>query len=157
MHDNVGVHQLIKDFVTEPVCGETAWPGPWFNIKMSSYQYRKSHCGDKMILWPSYLHNGISYTGKTASLYWIGAQDLAILDTPKPISFWFIYIETHSQDNKQWGNRNRNTPITCKSWVSVFIYIVKVYCVQWHIELFKWWIVCEKSNISKIVSTTARN
>ena len=32
--------------------------GPWFNIKMSSYQYRKSHCGDKTILWPSYLHNG---------------------------------------------------------------------------------------------------
>ena len=22
--------------------------GPWFNIKMSSYQYRRSHCGDKM-------------------------------------------------------------------------------------------------------------
>ena len=47
--------------------------GPWFNIKMSSYQHRKSHCGDKTILRPSYLHNGISYTGKTASLYWIGA------------------------------------------------------------------------------------
>ena len=47
--------------------------GPWFNIKMTSYQYRKSHCGDKTILRPSYLHNGISYTGKTSS-YWIGAQ-----------------------------------------------------------------------------------
>ena len=49
-------------------------PGPWFNKKMSSYQYRKSHCGDKTILRPSYLHNGISYTGKTTSLYGIGAQ-----------------------------------------------------------------------------------
>ena len=48
--------------------------GLWFNKKMSSYQYRKSHCGDKTILRPSYLHNGISYTGKTTSLYWIGAQ-----------------------------------------------------------------------------------
>ena len=48
--------------------------GSWFNIKMSSYQYRISHCGDKTILRPSYLHNGISYTGKTTSLYWIGAQ-----------------------------------------------------------------------------------
>ena len=48
-------------------------PGPWFNIKMISYQYRKTHCGDKTILRPSYLHNGISYTGKTTSLYWIGA------------------------------------------------------------------------------------
>ena len=40
---------------------------------MLSYQYRKSHSGDKTILRPSYLHNGISYTGKMASLYWIGA------------------------------------------------------------------------------------
>ena len=49
-------------------------PGPRFNIKMTSYQYRKSHCGDKTILRPSYLHNGISYTGKTTSLRWIRAQ-----------------------------------------------------------------------------------
>ena len=50
-------------------------PGPRVNIKMTSYSYRKSHCGDKTeILWPSYRHNGISYTGKTTSLYWIGAQ-----------------------------------------------------------------------------------
>ena len=46
----------------------------WFNIKMSSHQYRKSHCGDKTILRPSYLHNGISYSGKMTSLYWIRAQ-----------------------------------------------------------------------------------
>ena len=50
-------------------------PGDWINIKMPSYQYRKSHCGDKTILRPSYLHSGISYTGKTTSLYWIGAQN----------------------------------------------------------------------------------
>ena len=48
--------------------------GPWFNIKMSSYQYSNSHCGDQTILRPSYLHNGISHTGKTPSLYWIKAQ-----------------------------------------------------------------------------------
>ena len=46
-------------------------PGPWFNMKMSSYQYRKSHCGDKTVVRLSYLHNGISYTGKMSSLYWI--------------------------------------------------------------------------------------
>ena len=45
----------------------------WFDIKMPSYQYRKSHCRDKPVIKPSYLHNGISYTGKTASLYWIEA------------------------------------------------------------------------------------
>ena len=41
-----------------------------------SYQYKKSHCGAKTILRPSYLHNGISYTGKTTSLYWIKALDI---------------------------------------------------------------------------------
>ena len=40
---------------------------------MTSCQYRKSHCGDKTIWRPSYLHNGISYTGKMTSLYWIRA------------------------------------------------------------------------------------
>ena len=34
-------------------------PGDWINIKMPSYQYRKSHCEIR----PSYLHNGII-------LYW---------------------------------------------------------------------------------------
>ena len=61
--------------------GDFFWPmqpGPWFNIKMKSYQYRKSHSGDKTIWRPSYLHNGISYTGKMTSLYWIGAQYLFI-------------------------------------------------------------------------------
>ena len=33
--------------------------GARFNIKMPSYQYRKSHCGDKTAVRSSYLHNGI--------------------------------------------------------------------------------------------------
>ena len=37
-------------------------------------QYRKSYCGDKTILRPPYLHDGISYTGKMASLYWTRVQ-----------------------------------------------------------------------------------
>ena len=40
---------------------------------MTSYQYSKTHCGDTTKLRPSYLHNGISYTGKMTSLYWIRA------------------------------------------------------------------------------------
>ena len=40
------------------------WSGGWFDIKMPSYQYRKFHCGDKTVVISSYLHNGISYTGK---------------------------------------------------------------------------------------------
>ena len=49
-------------------------PAVRLNKKMSSYQYRKSHCGDKTVVRSSYLHNGISYTGKMLSLYWIRAQ-----------------------------------------------------------------------------------
>ena len=49
-------------------------PGPWFYIKMSSYQYRKSHCGDKTVVRLSYRHKGISYTGKMTSFYWISPQ-----------------------------------------------------------------------------------
>ena len=73
---------LIKNPITLPLIGwdmihwrdrKPRCPGPRFNTKISSYQYRKSHCADKTILRPSYLHNGISYTGKTASLYWIRA------------------------------------------------------------------------------------
>ena len=54
--------------------------GPWFNIKMSSYQYTKSHCGDKTVVKSSFFHSGISYTGKMTSLYWFDPQvSIAIL------------------------------------------------------------------------------
>ena len=49
--------------------------GPWFNKKIPSWQYRKSHCGDKTVVRPSYVHNGITYTGSMASLYWIMALE----------------------------------------------------------------------------------
>ena len=42
------------------VIGQLWGPGPWFSIKMSSYQYSKYHCGDKTILRLSYLHIWIS-------------------------------------------------------------------------------------------------
>ena len=64
----------ILQSCTKPYsCNVVLPPGPRFNIKMTSYQYRKFHCGDKTILRPSYLHIGISYTDKTTSLYWIRA------------------------------------------------------------------------------------
>ena len=56
---------------------QSGWKtGPRFNIKMSSYQYRKSDCGDKTVVRSSYLHNGISYTGKMASLYWFSPLNI---------------------------------------------------------------------------------
>ena len=77
------LHSLIyMDMITHPCLNVNASlieiplkSGGWFNIKMLSYQYRNSHRGDKTILRPSYLHNGISYTGKMTSSYWIWAQD----------------------------------------------------------------------------------
>ena len=77
----LNIHELSDSRVHMRFCipetlhtNQFEWPGPWFNIKMTSYQYRKSHCGDKTIWRPSYLHNGISHTGKMPSLYWIRAQ-----------------------------------------------------------------------------------
>ena len=67
------IKQNIKSPHYRPTVSEIhKRPGPRFNTKMSSFQYRKTHCGDKTILRPFYIHNGISYTGKMASLYWIG-------------------------------------------------------------------------------------
>ena len=78
---------------------------------MPSYQYRKSHCGDKRILWPSYLHNGISYTGKTTSLYWIRALVTPYDDTDLSqhwlrwclIAWWHQAI-TSSRNNTDWSS-----------------------------------------------------
>ena len=72
---------------------------------MSSYQFRRSHCGDKTILRPSYLHNGISYTDEMTSLYWISignpivekrrSYDCLISTMGFPILIkWHLYIES---------------------------------------------------------------
>ena len=45
---------------------------------MSSFQYRKSHCGDKTVVRSSYLRNGNSYTGKMTSLYWISPLNVVM-------------------------------------------------------------------------------
>ena len=49
----------------------------WINIKMPShYICRNSHWRDGKILWPSYLHDGISCPGKTTFLFWTRAQNI---------------------------------------------------------------------------------
>ena len=45
----------------------SSYLGLWFKTKMSSCQYKKSHCGDKTIVRSSYFHNGSSYTCNTVS------------------------------------------------------------------------------------------
>ena len=86
-------------------------PGPWFNIKMTSYKHRKSHCGHKTILRPSYLHNGISYTGKMTSLYWIRAQ------------VWRPQVQVHSVHGQptEWPPRSCFN-IRTVTWLRYFPY-----------------------------------
>ena len=50
--------------------------GHQFNVKTMSYQYRKSHCGDKILQKMVSFPNRISYTGKTSSLYWFRTRDV---------------------------------------------------------------------------------
>ena len=49
------------------------WPGLWFNIKMSPYHYRKSHCVNKTAIRSFNLLDGISYADKMSSSYRIRA------------------------------------------------------------------------------------
>ena len=81
-----------------PMKGTT---GGGINIKMSSYQYRKSHCGDKTILRPSYLHNGISYTDKMTSLYWIRDLDVK-LDVVSLCDLQSIYTMLGRDNTGHW-------------------------------------------------------
>ena len=72
-------------------------PGPWFSIKMS-YQYRKSHCGEKTVVRSSYLHNGISYIGKMAYFYWISPLIPYELSFRRDISMYLHFISfLHTQ------------------------------------------------------------
>ena len=76
MHVFADWHKNMNNvFENYVCCASHMHSGPRFNKKMPSYQYRNSHCGDKTVVRSSYLHNGISYTGKMTSLYWIRAQD----------------------------------------------------------------------------------
>ena len=62
----------VTYFDSTAVTGIEQGPGPWINIKMSSSQYRKSHCGAKTVIRSS----------KITSLYWIGPQILSFLKLP---------------------------------------------------------------------------
>ena len=53
---------------------------------MPSYQYSKPNCGDKTVVRSSYLNNGIFFTGKITSLYWIRALVFAgLVENKLPI------------------------------------------------------------------------
>ena len=84
--------------------------GPRFNIKMSPYQYNKCHCGDKMGVRSSYLHNGISYTSKMTSLYWF--SPLLVIRETSMATRPYIY-----QQITKIFNKHKHT-IVVKQYVS---------------------------------------
>ena len=120
------------------------WPGPRFNIKMSSYRYRKSHCGDKTVVRSSYLHNGISYTSKMSSLYWIGAQYSYDYELPKclwngrlPFTRWSLWRGRDLERREVMGSlhtahiisvayRYRKSISIIELFVSIYIDIYRV-------------------------------
>ena len=79
------------------------------SMKRSSYKYRKSHCGDKMVVRSSYLHYGISYTGKMTSLYWI--SPLIITNVLQIISRHYfeesMFDKMFPSQLGRWGFPNR--------------------------------------------------
>ena len=124
--------------------------GPWFNIKMSSYQHRKSNCGDKTILRPSYLHNGISYTGKKTSFYWIGPCPLAspFLHVSKALAGCIIWVQCC-----QWSWLNGWYVISSLPWSQLLLQAGTIDVISrqgadntwglqrngWHFaDIFKW-------------------
>ena len=98
---------------------------------MWSYQYRKSHCGDKTVVRSSYIHNGISYTGKMSSLYWIGAQGIKrhsidlISENNQPNTWeaFNVWCVSYSVLISWWcrepGHRNNRHGIICINQVHV--------------------------------------
>ena len=90
--DNILRYQVLGVMLPTIFPGK---PGSWFNIKMLSYLYRKSHCGDKMILLPSYLHDGISYTWinwgmGSANERWCYNDVISQWLSPHP-EWWYYY------------------------------------------------------------------
>ena len=86
-----------------------------FNIKMSSYQYRKSHCGDKMVVRSSYLHNGISYTGKMSSLYCRVTVKYIMIQNKTLIYIWDIF---------KGNNCKYNHPGQCSLYDNYSLYFI---------------------------------
>ena len=72
---------------------------------MLSYQYRESHCGDQTVLRLSYLHDGISFTGKMTSLYWIRALSFATINS-SPLDKMAIISQTTDSNAFSWMKKS---------------------------------------------------
>ena len=108
------------------ILGCLPWsPVPWFNIKMSSYQNRKSHCGDKTVVRSSYLHNGI---------YWW--DDIRILNHPQVILWATVLLVRCSNELDMsftiayflinWSPFRHNVYVNV---IHVRLYVIKLYII----------------------------
>ena len=73
-------------------------PGPWFNIDMSSWQYSKSHCGDKTVVrltfWPDFTfsmpgNSSLKCETEKATLVAQSGHGI-VLHTDKLFICWFV-------------------------------------------------------------------
>ena len=93
-------------------------PGGSFNIKMTSYQYRKSNCGDKTLLRASYLHNGIFYRSwhlyiESGPSFWQRSPHLAVDNhhlAPVPLSIF--RSNSKFDENSECSSFEYTRPIT---------------------------------------------
>ena len=82
---------------------------------MPTYRYKNSHCGDWTILQPSYIHNGISYTGKTTSWrrqYWIRA--LVVCEGNSSVTCGFPSRRNFGVFFDDNLNKRLNTQLNCR-------------------------------------------
>ena len=78
-----------------------------------SYQYRECHCGDKMAIRLSYLHGGISYTGKMTCFYWTRAHMLKSWNRWVITSHrlkWILIIHPCSESSPGLANFCKRSP-----------------------------------------------
>ena len=123
--------------------------GPWFNIKMPSYWYRKSHCGDKTIVFV--------LSPQWDFLYW---QDVIFILNQPPNVKLITYHTTHSC--LPWGGilttcaisvlrNDRNYKYMCifmfpkmnSAWQKLMTtelnMIFQSFCGEWYFE-YRFWI-----------------
>ena len=99
--------------------------GPWLNIKMSSYQYRKSHCGDKTF-------------AKTVLISAVGINVLVKWDLdiePAPwLLIWYVCGWSYG------GLSARLQYLQCISnGDTAFLLLSHRYQVTTHIAFIRWW------------------
>ena len=122
-------------------------PGPWFNIKMSSFQYRKSHCGDKTVVRLSCLeHPGVRDKSRVSEInlsqprhetaFWWHHNGPVTSQSTDPIK-WptdpleliriYVHINTHNKESLTQRCRRSTNVQLCLN----FLYISIWFESQW--------------------------